>query len=99
MSLEKIQEYLSLNPEYAWLLVFAFAFGESMIITGAFLPSAILFSICIYLYNTDILSIYIIASVAVIGAHLGDLAGFFLGKTIGPNIINYEVFSETTKSH
>ena len=98
MSLEKIQEYLSLNPEYAWLLVFAFAFGESMIITGAFLPSAILFSICIYLYNTDIMSIYIIASVAVIGAHLGDLAGFFLGKTIGPNIINMKFFQKRQKA-
>ena len=97
MSLEKIQEYLSLNPEYAWLLVFAFAFGESMIITGAFIPSAILFSICILVYNTELMPITAIVPVAVIGAHLGDMSGFIFGKTIGPQIMSTKVVQKREK--
>ena len=44
MPFDKIQFFLESNPEYAWFLVFLFGFMESMIITGSFMPSAILFS-------------------------------------------------------
>ena len=54
MSFERIQIFLESNPEYGWLLVFLFGFLESMIITGSFMPSAILFSLCIYLYNIEL---------------------------------------------
>ena len=43
MSFERIQLFLETNPEYGWLLVFLFGFMESMIITGSFMPSAVLF--------------------------------------------------------
>jgi len=43
MSFERIQLFLETNPEYGWVLVFLFGFMESMIITGSFMPSAVLF--------------------------------------------------------
>ena len=43
MSFERIQLFLETNPEYGWVLVFFFGFMESMIITGSFMPSAVLF--------------------------------------------------------
>ena len=51
MSFERIQIFLESNPEYGWMLVFLFGFMESMIITGSFMPSAILFSELVLMIN------------------------------------------------
>ena len=87
MNLESIQEFLINNIEYSWMIIMFFAFAESFLITGIFISSAILFSICIFLYNLGALSIFSIVPVAVVGAHLGDISSFFLGKTLGPQIL------------
>jgi len=34
---------------------------------------------------------------AIIGAHLGDMCGFFFGKTLGPNLINSKFFQKRKK--
>ena len=88
MSFEKLQIFLNTNPEYAGLIIFLLAFGESMVITGSILPSAILFAVCVFIFNSEILSIYLIALFAMFGSHLGDLGGFFVGKKIGWNVLN-----------
>ena len=75
MPFDKIQSFLEINPEYAWLLLFLFGFMESMIITGSFMSSAILFSICIYLYNSGILTLPWICGFALLGSHFGDVVG------------------------
>ena len=82
MPFEKLQLFLESNPEYGWILVFCFGFMESMIITGSFMPSAILFSLCVYLYNTEILTLPWICGVAFLGSHVGDICGFLLGKPV-----------------
>ena len=94
MSFEKLRIFLNTNPEYAGLIIFLLAFGESMVITGSILPSAILFSVCVFIFNSEILSIYLIALFAVFGSHLGDLGGFFVGKKIGPNILKMRFFEK-----
>ena len=88
---EKIEIYLNANAEYAWLFVLFFAFLESFILSGLIVSSAILFSICILVYNTELMPITAIVPVAVIGAHLGDMSGFIFGKTIGPQILSTKV--------
>jgi len=87
MPFDKIQSFLEINPEYAWLLLFLFGFMESMIITGSFMSSAILFSICIYLYNSGILTLPWICGFALLGSHFGDVVGFLIGKSLGPTIM------------
>ena len=88
---EKIELYLNTNAEYAWLVILFFAFFESFILSGVVVSSAILFSICILIYNTELLSITYIVPVAVLGAHLGDMTGFLFGKTIGPQLLSTKV--------
>ena len=97
MNIEKLELFLSANVEYAWLIVLFFAFLESFVISGAIVSSAVLFSICIFIYNADALSLSIMVPMAIIGAHLGDMSGFFFGKTLGPNLINSKFFQKRKK--
>ena len=94
---EKIELYLNTNAEYAWLVILFFAFFESFILSGVVVSSAILFSICILIYNTELLPIIYIVPVAVLGAHLGDMTGFLFGKTIGPQLLSTKVMVKRKK--
>jgi membrane-associated protein len=99
MNLESIQEFLINNIEYSWMIIMFFAFAESFLITGIFISSAILFSICIFLYNMGALSIFGIVPVAMIGAHIGDVSSFFLGKTLGPQILASKALTKRQKNN
>ena len=93
---DAIQNFLLHNPEYAWLAVFTLAFLESMVITGSIVPSIVLFSICVYLFDQQILALYLIAPIAMIGAHLGDLGGFLVGKYSGEKVLSITFFQKRT---
>ena len=98
MSFESIQEFLLNNIEYSWMIIIFFAFAESFLITGIFISSAILFSICILLYKMGALSVFSIVPLAILGAHLGDLSSFFLGKTIGPQLLSSKIMQKRQKT-
>ena len=93
---DSIQNILLHNPEYAWLAVFILAFLESMVITGSIFPSIVLFSICVYLFDQQILALYLIAPIAMSGAHLGDLGGFLVGKYSGDRVLSLTFFQKRT---
>ena len=93
---DSIQNSLLHNPEYAWLAVFILAFLESMVITGSIVPSIVLFSICVYLFDQQILALYLIAPIAMSGAHLGDLGGFLVGKYSGDKVLSLTFFQKRT---
>lgn len=97
MSFERIQLFLENNPEYGWVLVFLFGFMESMIITGSFMPSAVLFSLCIYLYNIELLTLPWICAIALLGSHVGDVCGFLVGKSIGPSLLSSKFMQKRQK--
>ena len=94
---EKIELYLNANAEYAWVVILFVAFLESFILSGVIISSAILFSICIFIYNTELLPLFYIVPVAVLGAHLGDMTGFLFGKTIGPQLLSTKVMVKREK--
>ena len=91
---DSIQNFLLHNPEYAWLAVFIIAFLESMVITGSIVPSIVLFSVCVYLFDQQILALYLIAPIAMSGAHLGDLGGFLVGKYSGEKVLSLSFFQK-----
>ena len=93
---DSIQNFLLQNPEYAWIAVFILAFLESMVITGSIVPSIVLFSICVYLFDQQILALYLIAPIAMSGAHLGDLGGFLVGKYSGDKVLSLTFFQKRT---
>ena len=94
---EKVELYLNTNAEYAWVIILLFAFLEAFVLSGVILSSAILFSIYILIYNTELLSIVYIVPVAILGAHLGDMSSFLFGKTIGPQLLSTKVMIKRQK--
>ena len=88
MSLDAILQFISANSEYALVLIFIFAFCDSLVVVGSILSSAILFSICVFLYNNGILNLNSIVPIAVIGAHIGDTISFYIGKKSGDIFLN-----------
>ena len=91
---DSIQNFLLLNPEYAWITIFMLAFLESMVISGSIVPSIVLFSVSVYLFNQEILALYLIAPIAIAGAHLGDLGGFLVGKYSGNKVLSLTFFKK-----
>ena len=95
---ENIESFLSNNNELAWIAIFMFAFMESFILSGIIVSSAILFSVCIFVFNMELLPLYTIVMVAMLGAHLGDVSGFFFGKTVGPSLLATKFISKREKT-
>ena len=91
---ENIESFLNNNNELAWIAIFIFAFMESFILSGIVVSSAILFSVCIFVFNMDLLPLHIIVLVAMLGSHLGDMSGFLFGKTIGPSLLSTKFIKE-----
>ena len=44
------------------------------------------------------LSVFSIVPLAILGAHLGDLSSFFLGKTIGPQLLSTKILQKRQKT-
>ena len=65
-----------------------FAFLESFILSGVIVSSAILFSICVFVYGLNLMPLYLIVIVATLGAHIGDMTGFVFGKSLGPSLLS-----------
>ena len=95
--LENLENFLEMNAELAWLLILIFAFLESFILSGVIVSAAILFTTCIFIYNAEVLPLYLIVPIAILGAHLGDVCGFVFGKTIGPNLLSTKFMKKREK--
>jgi len=92
-----IESYLSSNSEFAWAAIFIFAFLESFILSGLLVSSAILFSACVFIYNMEILPLQAIVPIAIVGAHAGDMSGFFFGKKLGQRLLDTKFIKKREK--
>ena len=92
-----IESFLTANNELAWIALFIFAFLESFILSFM-VSSLILFSLCVFVYNMDLLSLQVIVFVAMLGSHTGDMSGFFFGKTLGPSILGTSFIKKREKN-
>ena len=84
---DNIESFLTQNTELAWIAIFVFAFMESFILSGLLVSSVILFSVCVFVFNMEILPLYAIVPIAILGAHSGDMSGFYFGKTVGSKLL------------
>ena len=61
-----------------------FAFAEAFVGLGLFVSGALLVIVSSIVYENELLGIAGISSLAFLGALLGDQAGFYVGKWMGP---------------
>ena len=62
------------------------AFAEACVGIGLFVSGLVLFSVTTVLYNAGLVGLAEIAILAFPGAMLGDQAGFYAGRYLGPGI-------------
>ena len=94
---DNIESFLTQNTELAWIAIFVFAFMESFILSGLLVSSVILFSVCVFVFNMEILPLYAIVPIAILGAHSGDMSGFYFGKTVGSKLLQTKFLKKERK--
>ncbi|HDZ08898.1 DedA family protein [Pseudohongiella sp.] len=84
-----IFEWLQRNRDIAIFLVPVFAFAEACVGIGLLISGAILVAIGSVLLANDIANLSQILPLAMAGALLGDHAGFYTGRWIGPRFHHF----------
>lgn len=74
------------NGDLALLLVPLFAFAEACIGIGLLVSGAFLLVLATALYSSDLATLEAIVPLAMLGALLGDHAGFYVGRYLGPRL-------------
>jgi len=80
------------NTEWAWLVVFAIAFAESLAIIGLMVPGWLLLVGIGTLIGTDILPFYPIVFSAYCGAVLGEYLSYLVGYHYHQTILGWRLF-------
>ena len=71
-----------------YFLLFVTSIVEGIPILGQFVPGQTIVIISGFLAKLDILNLMIIIPVVIMGAMIGDISGFFLGKKYGLSLLN-----------
>ncbi len=84
--MELITSWIDSYGERAVLLIPVLAFAEACVGLGIFVSGALLLLLSSYLYSNGVIAPEWIMMLAMIGAVIGDHAGFYFGYLIGPGI-------------
>ena len=79
-----ILDWLDSNRDYAIALVPLLAFAESCFGMGLVISGVLLLLVSATLYNNGIAGIEVLLPLAFFGALLGDHAGYYFGRSLGP---------------
>ncbi len=83
---EALIDWARQHQELALLLVPAFAFMETCVGIGLFVSSLFLVIICSIFYANGWAGVVEMSLLAMIGSSLGDHAGYYSGRLIGPGV-------------
>jgi len=82
--------FIQENQSWASLVIFLFAFGESLFVVGLFLPATVLLFATGTLIASGMLSAGPILFWGVAGAITGDAVSFWLGRWMGPKVLRHK---------
>jgi len=88
---ESILLWLENNRDYAIALLPLFAFAEACIGVGLFVSGVFLLVVSATLLNNGIAGLETIIPLAFCGALLGDHAGYYLGRIVGPGLHRFKL--------
>lgn len=81
--------FIAEHRAWAGLLLGLVAFGESMIIIGAFLPATVLLAVAGGFIAAGLLDATTVLVWAMAGAILGDAVSFAIGRRVGPKVLRH----------
>lgn len=84
--IETILAWSSEHREQALWLIPLLAFMETCIGVGIFTPSLMLVVVCSVFYANDWANLWLMAGMALVGSSLGDHAGYYVGRALGPRV-------------
>jgi len=82
--------FIQENQSWASLVIFLFAFGESLFIVGLFLPATVLLFAAGALIASGTLAAGPILLWGIAGAIAGDAVSFWLGRWMGPKVVRHK---------
>ncbi|MGB0955144.1 MAG: DedA family protein [Panacagrimonas sp.] len=83
---QALMDWAQQHQQHALLLVPLFAFMETCVGIGLFVPSLFLVIICSIFYANGWADVPTMALLALFGSSLGDHVGFYVGRALGPRI-------------
>jgi len=91
-------DWLTANQQYAIILVPVLAFAEAFVGIGLLISGVFLLLVATGIYTSALAPIETIVMLALFGAFLGDQAGFYLGRLLGPRFHHSRVAGRYQKS-
>lgn len=86
--IEPINQWILINQDHAWLVIFLIAFAESMIVLGIIIPGLPLMLMLGGLIATGALNMWFVFFWCVVGAVAGDGLSFWIGKRYKHHALN-----------
>jgi membrane-associated protein len=86
-----LDKILHLNPTLVYVVVFALVFAEASIFFGFIFPGETAVILGGVVAKTGSVNVYLLASLVVVGAILGDSVGYFVGDRFGERVLNFKL--------
>ena len=93
---DSIVEFVGSHRQLSYLLVFAFAFWESIPIFGIFIPGSMLIVGASILIPSGALELLPVAAMAITGSIAGDSASFMMGRRYGRSLLSWGPMARRT---
>jgi len=81
--------FIAEHRAWAGVILGLVAFGESLLVVGAFLPASVLLLAAGGLIAAGVLDAGQVIAFTVLGAILGDALSYFLGRRLGPTVLQH----------
>jgi membrane protein DedA with SNARE-associated domain len=85
---DDLKAYLINHREWAGPILGAIAFGESLVLVGLFFPATVIMVFAGIAIQKDQLDWASVIGWSVLGASLGDLVTYWIGRWIGPGVVH-----------
>ncbi|KTS94739.1 DedA family protein [Pseudomonas rhizoryzae] len=89
--------FIETHQAWAPLIVGLLAFGESLVLLGVFIPATALMLVVGGLAGSGVLAPIPLVLAAIIGAIVGDICSYLIGRWLGPGIVHRPPFRRYRK--
>jgi len=86
-----LDKILHLNPTLVYVVVFALVFAEASIFFGFIFPGETAVILGGVVAKTGSVNIYLLGTLVVVGAILGDSVGYFVGDRYGERVLKFKL--------